>query len=188
MGPCRSVSILLATTSRDVGHLLLEQDRSETSVKRTKTLLRGHLAHTADQPTRVCGLRHKTNARRLKRAQGDIREELSTGGRSEVDSSAVVGGSLVTESGDGLLLEELVPAELESALEEVTGEGWAGTGEERAGAVFGDDLAETADQALVVGDGVELDASLDAGVSISFMISPDCFCFFALPMPTNSFT
>ena len=60
------------------------------------------------------------------------------------------------------MLEELVTAELEGALEEVTGEGWAGTCEERTSTILGDDLAETADQALVVCEGVELDAGLDA--------------------------
>jgi hypothetical protein len=61
-----------------------------------------------------------------------------------------------------LLLEELVTTELECALEEVTGEGWADTSEESAGTFFGDDLAKTADEALVVGYWVELDAGLDA--------------------------
>ena len=60
------------------------------------------------------------------------------------------------------MLEELVTAELESALQEVSGEGWAGTSEERASAILCDDLAETTDQTLVVGDGIELDAGLDA--------------------------
>jgi hypothetical protein len=60
------------------------------------------------------------------------------------------------------LLEELVATELEGTLEEVTGEGWASAGEKSAGTLVGDDLTEATDQAAVVGDGVELDARLDA--------------------------
>lgn len=60
-----------------------------------------------------------------------------------------------------MLLEELVTSELEGALEEVAGEGWSGTGEECAGALFLDDLAEATDEAAVVGEGVELDSGLD---------------------------
>jgi hypothetical protein len=60
------------------------------------------------------------------------------------------------------LLEELVATELERALEEVAREGWAYTREEGAGAFIGNDLAEAADHAAVVGGGVELDAGLDS--------------------------
>jgi hypothetical protein len=60
------------------------------------------------------------------------------------------------------LLEELVATELEGALEEVAGESWAYSGQEGAGALVLDDLAESADHAAVVGCWVELDAGLDA--------------------------
>ena len=61
-----------------------------------------------------------------------------------------------------MLFEELVAAEFEGALEEVAGEGWADTGQEGARAFVGDDLAEAADHAAVVGCWVELDAGFDA--------------------------
>lgn len=62
-----------------------------------------------------------------------------------------------------MLLEELVSAELECALQEVAGECWACAGQEGAGAFICDDLAEAADEAAVVGYWVELDAGFDAG-------------------------
>ena len=61
-----------------------------------------------------------------------------------------------------MLFEELVAAEFEGALQEVAGEGWADAGQEGGGAFVGDDLAEAADHAAVVGCGVELDAGFDA--------------------------
>lgn len=94
--------------------------------------------------------------------EGDISDELGGGGRREVDRGAVLRRGLVAEEVDVLLLEELVTAELEGALEEVAGGRGAEAGQERAGTLLLDDLAEAADHALVEGGGVELDARLDA--------------------------
>jgi hypothetical protein len=68
----------------------------------------------------------------------------------------------VAQNVDPLLLEELVTSELEGALEEVTGKGRADTSQESASTLVLNDLAETANQATVVGLGVELDTGLDA--------------------------
>lgn len=60
------------------------------------------------------------------------------------------------------MLEEFISSELEGTLEEVASSGGTETGQEGAGTLLGDDLAEATDEALVVGDGVKLDAGLDA--------------------------
>ena len=99
--------------------------------------------------------------------ESDISDELGARGGREVDTGAVLGGGLQAEEVDVRLLEELVAAELEGALEEVTGGRGAETGQERAGALLLDDLAEAADHALVVGGRVELDPRLDAGMGVS---------------------
>lgn len=144
------------------GDVLLEQDGPEASVERTNALILQHLAETADEAIRVCGLGNETNARRLEGAERDVGEELSERGRGQVDGRAVVGGGLVAKVVDGLLLEELVSSELERALQEVAcGRGTEACGE-RAEALLGDDLSDAAEEAFVVCDGVELDSCLDA--------------------------
>jgi hypothetical protein len=145
-------------------YVLLEQNGAETRVESAHALLPQDLAEPTNQAIGKARLRHQSNTRRLERAERNIGEELGERGRSEVDGCAVLGRSLVAEEVDGLRLEELVAAELESALEEVAGKGWADTGQEGTGAVVGDDLADAADKAAVVGDGVELNAGLDAVV------------------------
>ena len=147
--------------------VLFEQDRTEARVEGTKPLRLRNLAEPAHQPAREGRLRDEANARRFQRTQRDVREELGAGGGGEVDGGAVVGGILVAQQGDGLLLEELVAAEFEGALQEVAGEGWADTSEQGAGAFVGDDLAEAADHAAVVGCRVELDAGFDAARVVS---------------------
>ena len=141
---------------------LLEQNRAESSVKRANTLSLVDLAEPTDQAIAECRVADQPNAGSLEWAERDISEELGGGGRCEVDGSAVVGGGLVAKVGDTLLLEELVTTELEGALKEVTSEGRASTCPQSARAGGRDDLAETTDEALVVGDGIELDTGLDA--------------------------
>ena len=143
-------------------HLLLEADGAETGVEGTDTLVLHHLAEARDETRGIGGLRDETDTGGLEGAQGNIGEELGERGRGEVDGGAVVGGSLVAEEVDGLLLEELVTTELQGALEEVTGEGRTDTGQEGTGTLILDNLAEATDEAAVVGNGVELDTGLDA--------------------------
>lgn len=145
-------------------NLLLEKEWSETSVESTETLVLEDLGSTTDQAVGVSWVGDQTNTGSLKWAKGDISEELGHGGGSKVDGGAVVGGSLKTNKANGLLLEELVSSELEGSLEEVTGGGWAETGQESAGTLLRDNSAESTDEAAVVGDWVELDAGLDAVV------------------------
>lgn len=150
-------------------NLLLEQKGAETTVEGSEALLLEDTAEATDKAVGELGVGDQTDTGGLKRAESQVGEELGAGGGGEVDSGAVVGGRLVAEEANGLLLEELVTTELQGTLEEVTSEGRAGTSEERAGALLLDDLLEAADEAAVVGLGVELDASLDAvaGVLVS---------------------
>lgn len=143
-------------------NVLLEQKGSETTVEGTEALLLGDLGEATNKAVSEGGLGNETDTGGLERAEGEISEELGAGGGGEVDGGAVVGSGLVAEEANGLLLEELVTTELQGTLEEVTGEGRAGTGEESASALVLDDLLEAADEAAVVGGRVELDAGLDA--------------------------
>jgi hypothetical protein len=144
------------------GYLLLEQNGTETRVEGANTLGAEDLAETTDQTVGELGVGNETDTGGLKRAEGDVSDELGAGGGTEVDGSAVVGGSLVAESVDGLLLEELVSSELEGTLEEVTSSGGTETGPDGTSTLVGNDLAEATDQARVVGDGVKLNPGLDA--------------------------
>lgn len=147
---------------RTYGDLLLEQDGAETSVEGTDTLGLEHLAETADQTAGIGGLGDETNTGGLERAEGDVGEELGGGGGSQIDASAVVGGVLIADQVNGLLLEELVTSELEGTLQEVSSSCWAETGQQSAGTLLLDDLLEATDETAVVGNGVELNTGLDA--------------------------
>lgn len=156
-----------------IGNLLLEQNGSESSVHGAETLSLDHLTHAVDETLGKGGLGDETDTGGLKGAEGNVGEELGHTGRGEVDGGTVVGSSLVAKLVDGLLLEELVTTELQGTLEEVTGKGRAGTGEESASTLVLDDLAETANHATVVCSGVKLDTGLDTvkGKRISRLIS-----------------
>src|SRR5690606_22716333 len=88
-------------------NVLLEQDGAEAGVEGTDALSLQHLSEATDQAAGVGGLRDEADTGGLERAQGDIGKELGEGGRSEVDACPVLGGVLVAEEVDGLLLEEL---------------------------------------------------------------------------------
>lgn len=143
-------------------NLLLEEDRSETTVEGTNTLVLEDLTETADETVGEARGGDQTDTGSLKRAEGDGSEELGSGGRDGVDGSAVLAGLLDTDSLDGLGLEELVTSELEGTLGEVTSEGRTGTGQESTSTLVLNDLAEGAEHTLVVGGGVQLDLGLDA--------------------------
>lgn len=143
-------------------NLLLEQDRSESRVEGTDTLLLEDAGHGREKTAGEGRLGDKTDTGSLERAQSDISNELSGTGRGEVDGGAVVLGSLVADGVDGLLLEELVSTELEGTLEEVTGGGGTESSQESASTLVLDDLLEATEHTTVVGDGVKLDTGLDA--------------------------
>jgi hypothetical protein len=151
-------------------YVLLEQDGSETRVEGTDTLSLENLAETANQAVGKGGLRDETDTGSLEGAERDISEELGARSGGEVDGSAVVGGGLVADQVNGLLLEQLVSSKLEGTLEEVTSSGGAETGPDSAGTLVGDDLPEATDQAVVVGNGVELYPGLDAVKDVSLAI------------------
>lgn len=148
-------------------NLLLEQKGTKTTVEGGEALLLEDATEARDKAGSEGGLGDQTNTGGLQGAEGEISEELGAGGGGEVDGGAVVGSGLVAEESNGLLLEELVTTELQGTLEEVTSEGRAGTSEESASALVLDDLLEAADEAAVVGLGVELDAGLDAVMRVS---------------------
>lgn len=143
-------------------HLLLEEHRTETGVESTETLVLQDLTEAADKTAGESGLRDETDTGSLKRAESNVGEELGSSGRGKVDGGSVLRGRLVAEVVDALLLEELVTTELEGTLEEVTGSGRTETSEKSASTLVGNDLSETTDHTLVVGDGVKLDPGLDA--------------------------
>jgi len=155
-------------------NLLLEEKGTETTVEGGEALLLEDATEARDKAGSEGGLGDQTDTGGLKRAQGEISEELGAGGGGEVDGGTVVGSGLVAEEANGLLLEELVTTELQGTLEEVTSEGRAGTGKESASALILDNLPEAADEAAVVGLGVELDASLDAVMRVSAELACGC--------------
>lgn len=104
-------------------NLLLQQDRTETRVESTNTLILQDLTEPTNKTGGELRLTDETNTGSLKRTQSDISEELSGGRRSQVDGSLVLSSGLVAQVVDALLLEELVTTELEGALEEVTRSG-----------------------------------------------------------------
>lgn len=83
-GQCRQKACFLLC------HLLLEQDRTEAGVESTNTLILEDLREATDQAIGETRLRNETNSGGLKRAKGDISEELGGGSGGEVDSGSVV--------------------------------------------------------------------------------------------------
>ena len=142
-------------------HLLLEQDRTETGIESSNTLVLHHLAETSNETIGICWLRNETDTGGLKRAERDISEELCERGGGKVDGCAVVGSSLVTDQVNGLLLEQFVTSELERTLEEITGKGGTETSEESTSTFLCNDLSETTDEASVICGWVELYSCLD---------------------------
>ncbi len=57
-------------------YLLLEQDRTKTSVERANTLVLQHLAESTDEAIGICWLGNETDTGGLKRAEGDVGEEF----------------------------------------------------------------------------------------------------------------
>ena len=102
----------------------------------------------------------KADAAGLVRAEEDVRDELGHRGRGKVDAVAVVPGRLLADLVGDVDLEELHTSELEPALDEVALARRHEAGEERAGALARDNLADAADEPLVVFDGVKLNARL----------------------------
>ena len=104
---------------------------------------------------------HQTDARRLERAQEDVRNELGARGREEVDRGLVVPRSALSDRSRDVDLEELDTAKLEPALDKVAHDRGAEACGEGASTLLSNDRAEAANHAFVVLDRVELDPSLD---------------------------
>ena len=155
-------------------YILFEKNRPKAGVKPSQTLLPSNLTEARDKTTGKGRFRHQTDTGSFKRTEGNIGEELGKRGGNTVDSDTVVSGIFIADSVDGLLFEEFVTTELQCALQEVTGEGRSGSGQKGAGAFILNDLAETTDQAAVVGDRIELDAGLDAVQAVCMCQSPRC--------------
>lgn len=151
-------------------NVLLEEDRAKTRVESTNALVLENLAEPTNQTVGEARCRDETDTGSLERAEGNGGEELGAGGRDGVDGSTVLAGLFETESVDRLLLEKLITAEFEGALNKVAGEGWAEAGQQSTGALVLDDLTEAANHTTIVGSGVELNLGLDAvvgGLSVS---------------------
>jgi hypothetical protein len=153
--------------------LLLEQDRSETSVESTNTLILQHLAESTNESIGVCWLRDETNTGSLKRAERNISEEFCETSRGQVDRGSVVRGSLVSEEVDRLLLEEFISSELERALEEIPSSRGTKTGQESTRTFLRDRLSETSNETFVICLRVELYSGLDAAEVLAVANEPD---------------
>jgi hypothetical protein len=160
-------SALASFRSLRICGLLLEQDGAETSVEGTNTLVFQHLAEATDKTVGIGRLRDETDSSSLKRAEGDVCEEFGKGGRSQVDSCAVIGGGLISKEVDGLLLEQLISSKLESTLQEVSRSSRAKSSQKCSSAFICDDLSDAAEKTSVVRDGIELDSCLDAVTKLS---------------------
>jgi len=132
-----------------VGDLLAE-DGDEAGVEAANALGLEHLDEAIGEAVAELGIGHGADADGLEGAEEEIGDELGTGGGSEVDGGLVVPGGLLAHLLDGLDLEELDTAELEPALDEVTSGGGAEASGQGHGALFGNDLAESADKTGVV--------------------------------------
>lgn len=143
-------------------NLLLEEDRTETRVESTETLVLEDLAETAHETASEGGLGHQTDTSGFQRAETNIGEEFGGSGRGEVDGGTVVGGALKAESVDALSLEELIATELEGTLDEVTSSGRTETSQESASTLVLNNLLEATEHTTVVGGRVKLDPGLDA--------------------------
>ena len=93
---------------------LLHENGAETRVKTLdQTLLGKKLASAGDEAVGEGRLGHEADTGGLEGAQEDIGDELSHGGRGQVDGGLVVPGLLVTKVLGELHLEELDTTELE---------------------------------------------------------------------------
>jgi len=156
-----SVLARCATTT-SLAYLLLEQNRTEAGVESTDTLVLHHLAESSNKTIGICWLGNETDTCGLKRAERNISEEFCECGGGEVNGCAVVGSGLVSDHVDGLLFEKFITSKLESTLEEITGSGRTETCQESTSTFLCNDLSESANEALVICDWVELYSSLDA--------------------------
>lgn len=148
-------------------NVLLEEDGAKSGVKSAHSLILEDLSETTNQAVSKARRGNQADTRCLKGAQRDRSKELGAGGRHGVDGGAVLPRLLDAQEVDGLLLEELVAAELEGALDEVAREGRAEARQEGAGALVLDHLPEPADHAAVVRGRVQLDLGLDALADVS---------------------
>src|SRR5699024_8228754 len=108
------VNHVIPAKAGKTGYSLFEENRTESRVESADTLMLQDLAESTGKAVGKSGFRNETDTGGLKGAESDISDEFSASGRGQVDGGAVVGGSLVAESVDGLLLEELITSELEA--------------------------------------------------------------------------
>ena len=85
----------------------------------------------------------------LKRAEGDISEDLSRGRTGEPDKGLVIGGQFLASSVHIQILEDFVETILEHALERVPDQGWSETFPEATGALLSGEEAKARTETLV---------------------------------------
>lgn len=142
--------------------VLFKQNGTETRVKSANAFVLENFAKATNQAICEARSRDKPDASCFEGTKGYRGKELCATGRNRVDCCTMLTGFFETEEIDGLFLEELVAAEFESALHEISGKCWAESCSESAGTFVLDDLTETANHAAIVGCRVELDSSLDS--------------------------
>ena len=96
------------------------------------------------------GARLDLDLSHLERAERDVGEDLGARGAREPDGGLVLGSQLLPGEVHVRVLEELVEAVLEHALERVADEGRAEALPEALGALLREDRAETGEKALVL--------------------------------------
>lgn len=145
----------------DVVRNLLEQDRGETVVEGSKTLLLEDSGETTNQAAGEVWLGHQSDSGGLQWTQSNVGEELSQGSGTDVDRVLVVLGGVVTQLLNEGLLEQLVTTKLEGTLQGVTQDGRAQTSQQGAGTFRGNDLSQRTNQTGVVNGRLQLDSGLD---------------------------
>lgn len=132
-----------------VGDLLAE-DGSEAGVEPERALGLENLGEAVHEAVAELGIGDGADTDRLEGAEEEIGDELGTGSGSEVDGGLVLPRLLLSHVLDSVNFEKLDSAELEPALDEVSGSGGAEAGGQGPGTLLSDDGAEATDQACVI--------------------------------------
>ena len=141
---------------------LLEEHGDEARVEALdETLLLHKAASAASEAVSVGGVGDQANTAGLKRAQGNVSNELGGSSRCHVDGSAVLLGLLHAELVNPVLLEVLITAELEAALEAVAEEGGGQSSEQGTSTLVLHNLSSSVKHTAGVGLRAQLLLGLD---------------------------
>ena len=141
------------TLDGELGHGvrdLLGEDGGKAGVEAADALGLEHLDEAIGEAVAELGVGNRTDTDGLEGAEEEIGDELGTGSGSEVDGGLVLPRPLLSHVLDSVNFEKLDSAELEPALDEVSGSGGAEAGGQGPGTLLSDDGAEATDQACVI--------------------------------------